>query len=94
MGTFQGGKYLYMEHIYQPSWTSPIHYVQLFFDISGIWSIIYDGCHLTRSLDKIVLHQGFAHVRQKTFNIDVPKGDFWAWKYVKLHVAGTASTAV
>lgn len=83
-----GGRYIFLDHILHPP-PAKLHYVQRFLDFTGIWGAIFDGCKLSRSLEKTVLNQGFDNVKTYTFYLETDTL-LSIWSFVKIHVYGTA----
>lgn len=81
-----GGKYYYWEHVHDKAGTW-LHFIQSI--LTPLWSFLFDGCNLNRSIDQTVLGcKVFSQVQQKRFDIPLKKG---VWGMVRVHVMGQAT---
>lgn len=61
---FQGGKYIFVEHVQE--WDKKSHstrrFLQSFLTYTGLWPFLFDGCHLNRNPLPVIEAVGFSNV--------------------------------
>ena len=87
-----GGKFVFLEHVKSPPEFYVIRFIQTLFDF--LWSLIYFGCHLTRTTQKNIRKAGFSNIDMEEFEareLLQPPKKFWGMRLICSHISGTAT---
>ncbi|XP_065354040.1 thiol S-methyltransferase TMT1A-like [Cloeon dipterum] len=76
----QGGKFYMIEPKAENFWSFTFA-LQWIFTTSGIWPYLFDGCRLTRDIEKVVGEAGFSAVESSDFNLQ--QSDHFVFRVIR-----------
>ena len=57
-----GGKLVFLEHVKAPRQFYIVRFLQVLLDFSRVWSLIFDGCRVSRNTEESIRTSGFSSV--------------------------------